>query len=111
MTGHTDTDLTARLAAALNEEGCLGCEEFEVDDTDSGCPDCEDLFRAARALLPVVREYGDQRAAEARGKLAEEIATLMAGRMHLGPTSMGRLSAILDVARDPGLLEEAGRET
>jgi hypothetical protein len=77
MTGHTDTDLTARLAAALNEEGCLG----------------------------------DQRAAEARGKLAEEIATLMAGRMHLGPTSMGRLSAILDVARDPGLLEEAGRET
>jgi hypothetical protein len=91
----SDADLTARLAEVLTDDVLVPVERGPVID----------------ALLPVVREYGDQRAAEACGNLAEEIATLIAGRMHLGPTSLGRLSALLDVGRDPGLLEEAGRGT
>lgn len=91
----SDADLTARLAEVLTDDVLVPVERGPVID----------------ALLPVVREYADQRAADAVGKLAGEIAALMAGRMHLGPSSLGRLSALLDVARDPGLLEEAGRET
>jgi hypothetical protein len=65
----SDAALTARLAAALNDDGRISCDELDVNNPDPACPDCGDVFRLARALLPVVREYGDQRAAEAKAKV------------------------------------------
>jgi hypothetical protein len=56
-------DVTVRLAEALSRAG-LGCEEFDPNDRDSGCPDCEDAFRYAAALLPVVDGIAAERAAE-----------------------------------------------
>jgi hypothetical protein len=61
-----------KLAEALNGNGHLGCEEFDPNDLDSGCPDCEDLLRAADALLPVVQRIADEAAAEALEEAADE---------------------------------------
>jgi hypothetical protein len=57
----------------------------------------------------VTKDENDERleAARAAGRreLADEVHALIRGRLHLGPTSLGRLSALIDVERDPSLLE------
>jgi hypothetical protein len=68
VTGPPDEEITARLAEALNDQGHLRCEEFDVNDPDPACPDCGDIFRLAAALLPVVRRIADLRAAESHDK-------------------------------------------
>lgn len=73
----TDEDIVAALAEALNETSYLGCEEFAPNDPDSGCPDCDDLVRAATGLLPAVRRVAEQWAAEERTHLTAAMADLL----------------------------------
>lgn len=47
-----DADAAARIANALNGLGSLGCEEW-TGERDTGCPDCDDLWRIADAAAAV----------------------------------------------------------
>jgi negative regulator of sigma E activity len=61
----TDEDVTARLTEALEAEEARPQREADP----RAVIETQNWDRYARALLPVVRQYGDQRAAEAKAEV------------------------------------------
>jgi hypothetical protein len=89
----SDADLTARLAEVLTDDVLVPVERGPVID----------------ALLPVVREYGDQRAAEALRAAAAELDDLYESGGAFGADNL-RASVRLE-KRAAALRGQAGRET
>jgi hypothetical protein len=79
----TDADVTARLAEAL--------QTADAQDRRLDGYKLDVIHRYAAALLPVVRDLQAQ-----EREALEQIDAIVTGRVHLGPTSLGRVSAILD---------------